>query len=62
MGIVIVFLVDFIHEKKLTVEKLAAKLSIGVRWILYIVLTLLLLFVVVRCYGQAASTFIYERF
>ena len=63
MGIIIVFLIDFMHEKKLSIEKTAKdKLHVGVRWILYIILTLLLLFVIVRCYGQAASTFIYERF
>lgn len=63
IGIAMVFLVDFIHEKRLTVEKaVMGRLPIGIRWILYIILTLLLLFVVVRCYGQAASTFIYERF
>lgn len=63
IGIAMVFLVDFMHEKRLTVEKaVMGRLPIGIRWTLYIILTLFLLFVVVRCYGQAASTFIYERF
>lgn len=62
-GIAVVFFIDFIHEKKLSVEEaVMGRLPLVVRWFVYIVLTLLILFVVVRCYGQAASTFIYEKF
>ena len=62
-GIAIVFLIDFLHEKKLSIERMALeRLHTGIRWILYIILSLFLLLVIVRCYGQAASTFIYERF
>lgn len=63
MGICIVFLVDLLHEKKISLEDVAArKIPIVIRWTIYIVLTLLILFVLVQNYGQAASTFIYERF
>lgn len=63
IGIAVVFLIDVTHEKGFSIEKMAMeRLHTGVRWILYIVLTLFLLFVIVRCYGLAASTFIYERF
>lgn len=62
-GIVLVFLVDFLHEKKLSLEELAArKLPAAARWALYIALTLGLLLVILREYGQAASNFIYTRF
>ena len=62
-GIVLVFLVDFLHEKKLSLEELAArKLPAAARWALYIALTLGLLLVILREYGQATSNFIYTRF
>lgn len=62
-GIIVVFAVDFIHERKISIENLMAdKLPIVARWAVYVVFTLLLLFIAVRNYGQAASTFIYEKF
>lgn len=62
-GIIIVVMIDLIHEKKRTVEKfIMEKFNTGIRWAFYIALTLILLFVIVRCYGQAASTFIYGKF
>lgn len=61
-GIAVVFFVDFLHERKLSIEDLAHRINIVVRWALYIVLTMLLLLMIVRDYGQAASTFIYENF
>lgn len=63
LGICMVFFVDFLHEKKISIERMAAdRVNIVFRWVLYVVLTLLLLFVIVSNYGQTASTFIYERF
>lgn len=62
-GIAVLFFLDFLHEKKITLEEIALRrVSTGVRWTFYIALTLLLLLVIVRNYGQAASTFIYENF
>lgn len=63
LGIVLMFLVDFLHEKKISIERYAARrLPSGVRWAAYIVLTLGILLVVAREYGQGASNFIYTRF
>lgn len=63
LGIIVVFAVDFIHERKISIENvMAEKLPVVARWTVYVALTLLLIFVAVRNYGQAASTFIYERF
>lgn len=62
LGITGVFLIDFAHEKKVSIERAAGRLHAGIRWLLYAALTMLVLFVAVRCYGQAASTFIYGRF
>lgn len=63
IGIAVVFLVDFLHEKKIRIEEITAcRVNIIIRWAAYVALTLLLLFVIVRNYGQAASTFIYTRF
>lgn len=63
LGIIVVFAVDFIHEGKISIENVMAdKLPAVARWAVYVAFTLLLLFVAVRNYGQAASTFIYEKF
>lgn len=63
LGIIAVFAVDFIHERKISIENVMAdKLPAVARWAVYVAFALLLLFVTVRNYGQAASTFIYERF
>lgn len=62
-GIVIVFFIDFLHEKKVSIEQFTARsVNIAIRWSAYVAITLLLLWVIVRNYGQAASTFIYARF
>ena len=63
LGIIAVFAVDFIHERKISIEQVMTdKLPVAARWTVYVAFTLLLLFVAVRNYGQAASTFIYESF
>lgn len=63
VGIGIVFFVDLLHEKEIYLKDIAMyKIPIVIRWTMYIALTLLLLFVVVYNFGQAGSTFIYERF
>lgn len=63
LGILLVFAVDFLHEKKISVERImAGRIPSVARWSIYIVFTLLILLVAVRNYGQTASTFIYERF
>lgn len=61
--IAVVFFVDFLHERKITIENTAmGRINTAVRWVLYIGLTLFLLLMVVRNYGEAAATFIYESF
>lgn len=62
-GIAMVFLVDVLHERKISIEEIALRrIHIVVRWGLYVALTVFLLLMIVRNYGQAASTFIYEKF
>lgn len=61
--VIAVFIVDVLHEKNKSIEKVMKdKIPIVIRWGVYIVLTLLLILVMIRNYGQAASTFIYENF
>ncbi len=63
LGICLVFLIDFLHEKHLSLEDFTLrKVPIVFRWILYIALTMLIIWVLVYDFGQSASTFIYERF
>ncbi len=63
LGIIAVFLVDVLHEKKISIAKIMKdKVPIVIRWSLYIALTLLLILVIIRNYGLAASTFIYATF
>ena len=62
-GIALVFFVDLLHEKRLSIEDFAARrVPFVARWAVYIVLTLVILLVTVREYGQGASNFIYTRF
>lgn len=62
-GIGLVFLVDLLHEKRISIEEFAAlKIPLVIRWMVYIVLTLGILLVTVREYGQGASNFIYTKF
>lgn len=62
-GIMILFLSDVLHEKKVYLEEFAARrINVIFRWIFYISAALLLLLIIVRNYGQSASTFIYEKF
>lgn len=61
-GIVLVFAVDYLHEKKISLENTAAHFPMVVRWTAYILLTLCILLAAVRGYGQTASAFIYTRF
>ncbi|MDL2302358.1 MBOAT family protein [Lachnospiraceae bacterium OttesenSCG-928-D06] len=59
----VVFLIDFLHEKNISIENvIMCRTNIAVRWIGYIVCTLLILLVIVQNYGEAASKFIYTRF
>lgn len=63
LGIIVVFAVDFIHERKISIENVMTdKLPVVARWAVYVAFTLLLIFVAVCNYGQAASTFLYEKF
>lgn len=62
-GIAVVFFIDFLHERKISIEAFTmSRVNLAVRWTLYVVITLFLLAVIVRNYGQAASTFIYANF
>lgn len=63
VGIGVVLLIDFLHEKGISLEKdMACRIPVVIRWGIYTALTLCILLAVVRNYGQAASTFIYTRF
>lgn len=63
LGIALVFLVDFLHERKISIEYIAVrKMPLAVRWGFYIVLTMAVLLAAVRGYGQGAANFIYTRF
>jgi len=62
-GICLVFLIDFLHEKHFSLEDFTLrKVPIVLRWIMYIALTTLIIWMLVYDFGQSASTFIYERF
>lgn len=61
-GIAMVFLVDCVHEKRISIEDMAARIPAVLRWTAYVFLTLCILLAAVRSYGQTASTFIYTRF
>ncbi len=63
LGIILVFLVDILHERKISIEDVAArKIPLVVRWCAYIILTMGILLVAVHEYGRNAATFIYTNF
>lgn len=63
LGIVLVFLADILHERKISIEDVAArKIPLAVRWCAYIILTMGILLVAVHEYGRSAATFIYTNF
>lgn len=63
IAIGIVFLVDCLHEKNISIESIMMRhVNVVLRWCVYIALTVMLLLIIVRNYGLSASTFIYARF
>jgi len=62
VGIGLVFLVDLLCEKKISIVDVSLRVPMVVRWLVYIILTLLILYVVVYHYGLAGTTFLYGRF
>ncbi len=62
LGIIVLFVVDYIHERNISVFKSVAKLNIVLRWFLY--LGLVWFTIMLGIYGAAydTSTFIYFQF
>lgn len=62
IGILVIFLTDFIHEKGISIRETAARQPIILRWIVY--LTLILSIVIFGIYGPGynAADFIYGAF
>lgn len=61
-AIALVFLVDCAHERRISIENMAAHIPAALRWAAYVLITLCVLLAAVRGYGQTASAFIYTRF
>ena len=61
-GLILLFTVDVLHEKKIGIRMAIAKRHIAIRWVVY--LAAIVLLVLFGLYGQAnsASAFIYEQF
>lgn len=60
--IIVLFLVDVLHEKKISIVAWLNKQNIGFRWGIYLVVALLVLLGVIYNYGMNPSVFIYSQF
>ena len=60
--IAVVFIIDLIHEKNISITEWLAAKHIVFRWIVYLVVALTLLSGIIYNYGVDASTFIYAQF
>ena len=61
-GLLIVFIVDFLHEKGVCIVDRISKCNIILRWIFYIAFVLFILASGIYYYGYSAQTFIYSGF
>lgn len=61
-GLLIVFAVDILHEKKVDIGGWIAKRNVAFRWTLYIAYFLFMMASAIYYYGYSASTFIYSGF
>lgn len=62
MAIAIVVLVDWLHEKKISIIDWLNKQNLAFRWIVYFVVVMNLLVGIIYNYGTETSGFIYTRF
>lgn len=60
--IMILFLVDLLHEKNISVVAWLDKQNVGFRWGIYLIAVLLVMLGVIYNYGTNASMFIYSQF
>ncbi len=59
----LVLLIDLLHERHIYLAAVSQKrIPVFFRWIFYVALSMLIIWVLVYRFGQNASTFIYERF
>lgn len=62
IAIIILFIVDFIHEKNIKVSNYIFKQDKFFRWFFYLTVTFLLIVNVIENYGLSAANFIYFQF
>lgn len=62
ISIVILFIIDIVHEKNISISMWLAKKNIVVRWIVYLAIALILVSGFIYNYGAGASTFLYTQF
>ena len=62
LGLVVVLIVDILHEKGISVSDRLAKMAVLPRWILYTAFVLFIICAEIYYYGYSASTFIYSGF
>lgn len=62
IGLLIVFIIDFLHEKQFDVGGWIARRNVAFRWTLYGTYLLFMIMSTIYYYGYSASTFIYSGF
>ena len=61
-AIVVLFIVDILHEKEIHIRQWVAKQTITVRWGIYIIVCTTLLLQILNDFGMKAGNFIYAQF
>ena len=62
LGLVIVFIVDLVHEKGIHIGEWLGKRNLFLRWALYLIFIAFIIVSGIYYYGYSASTFIYSGF
>ena len=60
--VVLLFVVDILHEKKINVLDWLDLQAKWFRWTIYVSMSLFIIIGMIRDYGESASTFIYANF
>jgi D-alanyl-lipoteichoic acid acyltransferase DltB (MBOAT superfamily) len=62
VGLLLVFIVDLIHEKGICIGDRIRELNVLVRWVMYVAFVIIIIMSGIYYYGYSAQTFIYSGF
>lgn len=62
LSLIVLLIVDILHERGLSLRSVVAKRKIVVRWMIYLITVLAFLVLIIQNYGRPAAEFIYFQF